>query len=382
MVAHIAAGGTTDFAPGVLQNEPAAYTDAGRANLEKRELFLKRPLLVGLSCDLPAPGDCLVFDDAGPSIIVVRGSDGIARGFLNMCTHRASRLLGNDGDGICERRTRFSCPFHGWTFDLQGALAGIPGRAGFEGLDVAARSLISVPVTEWHGMIFVRPTAESEPVDVAVHLDAFAVELMQLQLEQAVPIRRSRLSAPCNWKIALDTYCEGYHFGILHASTIGVTHYSNVAVFDDFGPHWRINFPDKAIKALVSLPDSQWPDVEYGGIHFIFPNTVLVVGASGPERTFVRMFRLFPGETAGEMSCRIAVYEVGETRDRLAAQNEFTQDDSESEVTQEDYRVAVDGYRNLLNAPAGFTVVYGRNEPALQSFHRHVAEAIGIVTPL
>jgi hypothetical protein len=88
------------------------------------------------------------------------------------------------------------------------------------------------------------------------------------------------------------------------------------------------------------------------------------------------MFRLFPGAVPGAMTCRIGVYEIGGAADeqRRAA---FSQDDADSEVTKEDYRIAAGEYRNMLHAPPGFRVVYGRNEPALQAVHRHIAAAIG-----
>jgi hypothetical protein len=243
-------------------------------------------------------------------------------------------------------------------------------------MDPLTRGLISVPVAEWNGMLFVRAEAGPPALDVTAFLGRFADELMYLELGAATSIRRSRLAAECNWKVALDTYAEGYHFATLHASSIGVSHFSNVAVFDEFGPHWRINFPDKSLRALVGVPEVQWPEVEYGGILFLFPNVVLVVGATGPGRTFVRMFRLFPGAAPGTMTCRIGVYEIGGEADaqRRAA---FSQDDAESEVTKEDYAIASGEYRNLLTAPPGFRVIYGRNEPALQAVHRHIAAAIG-----
>ncbi|MEQ1574227.1 MAG: aromatic ring-hydroxylating dioxygenase subunit alpha [Vicinamibacterales bacterium] len=378
MVAHVAAGGTTDFASGPLENDPAAYTDPARAELERREIFLKVPLVAGLSRAVPRPGDSLLFEEFGQSIVIVRGRDGVLRAFLNMCTHRGTKLVRAGADGTCERRGRMTCPFHAWTFELDGSLVGVPGRQGFEGIDMSRRNLIQVPVAEWNGIVFVRAAAGSDELDIPAYLGAFAPELAQLELADAAPIRSSSLAADCNWKCALDTYGEGYHFATLHASTIGVSHYGNVAVFDDFGPHWRINFPDRRVKALVGLPESEWPEADYGGVHFLFPNTVVVVGSGGPGGAFVRMFRIFPGQTPGTMSCRIEVYALRGVRADGDRAGEFAQDDAESDVTREDYRVAVDGYANLVSAPAGFTVVYGRNELALQSLHRHIARAIGV----
>ena len=376
MVAHIAAGGTTDLAPSPLENYPAAYTDPARGELERRELFLKRPLVAGLSQDVPRPGDSLLFEEVGQSIVIVRGKDGVLRGFLNMCMHRGSKLVCANPNGKCEPRGRLTCPFHAWSFDLDGTLAAVPGRQGFEGVDMSRRNLVPVPVAEWHGFIFVQAVG-NEPLDIPAYLGSFAPELAQLELAGAAPVTSSMLTAECNWKVALDTYAEGYHFATLHASTIGITHYSNVAVFDAFGPHWRINFPEKSIRALVGLPEAEWPEADYNGIHFLFPNTILVVGSVEPGKGFVRMFRVFPGPSQGIMTCRFAVYAPGGSQsDEYRAG--FAIDEAESEVTQEDYRIAVEGYANMVNAPADFKVVYGRNEIALQALHRSIAESIGM----
>jgi carnitine monooxygenase subunit len=374
MVAHIAAGGTTDFAPGPMENDPSVYTDPARAEAEKRELFLKLPLLVGLSQDVPNAGDFILFEDLAPSILVVRGNDGRLRGFRNMCTHRGAKLVSTSEDRACGHRGRITCPFHGWNFNLDGSLVGIPGRAGFEGIDLDRRNLIPVPIAEWNGLIFVSITG-NEPLEVEAFLGSFAPELAQIQLMEAVPLKSSKVMAESNWKCAIDTYAEGYHFGVLHASTIGTTHYSNVAVFDAFGPHWRINFPEKSMRSLVGRPESEWPEADYNGIHFLFPNTVLVVSFAGAGTGFVRIFRIFPGPTPASMTCRAAVYALGgAVSEEYRAQ--FANDNSEDVVTQEDYSVAISGYANLANAPAGFKVVYGRNEIAVQALHLHIAKAI------
>ena len=99
MVAHVAAGGTTDFAPGTMESDPAVYTDPVRAGRERRELFLQRPLVAGLSQDIPAPGDSMLFEDLGQEIVIVRGQDGIARGFLNMCMHRGTKIVHAEANG-------------------------------------------------------------------------------------------------------------------------------------------------------------------------------------------------------------------------------------------------------------------------------------------
>ncbi len=378
LVAHLAAGGTTDFAAAPMEHSVEWYTDPAWAAREVRELFLERPLMVGLSQELPGAGDRLVFEAVGRSVVVVRDESGVLRAFRNMCAHRGAKLVRPAAEGRGrESSSRITCPFHAWSYDLQGTLRSVPGAPAFEGLERRTRRLIPVPVAEWNGAIFVCLEGHG-PLECARFLGEFAPVIEQLELGQFKPVQSSALQARTNWKYALDTYGEGYHFGTLHASTIGVTHFPNVAVFDAFGPHWRLNFAARALAGLVGRPESAWPLAEYGGIHFLFPNTVLVVGGLEGEEAFVRAFRIFPGATPGEMSCQFAVYARGITPEAYRAR--FGVDDSRSEVTEEDYRIAVEAFANLAVAPAGSRLVFGRNEPAIQAFHRAVAEALGAPT--
>jgi phenylpropionate dioxygenase-like ring-hydroxylating dioxygenase large terminal subunit len=377
LVAHIAAGGSTDMAETPVANDARVYTDPDRLARERREIFLKMPLVAGLSQDIPHPGDILLFDELGYSVIVVRGLDGGVRAFLNMCPHRGTRLIEAQAPRATTRRMAIVCPFHAWCFDLEGSLAAMPGREGFSG--ISAPRLIPVPAAEAHGLLFVCLDLKRGPLTLAEHLGVFADELEQLELGRLEFLRSGSLEAACNWKLAIDTYCESYHFGVLHASTIGLTHLSNVAAFDGFGPHWRAHFAERSLSELAGVPESDWPPAEFDAVHFIFPNTILVVGSNQGEM-MVRMFRLFSGETPASTVCRIAVYAASQPSGREEAAPGFV-DEARNVVTEEDYGVVIGAQANLAVAPAGFRVTYGKNEPALQAFHCAVAEAIGVAPP-
>lgn len=370
MVAHAGAGGTTDRADGPMRRAASVYVDEGRFNAEVKALFTGRyPLVAGLSCDLPAPGDRMLFEDAGLPILIVRGMDGQVRAFLNVCPHRAARLVETEP---CPKGKLITCPFHAWSFDLTGRLVAQPGASAFDD----GPGLIPVPAAEWCGIIFVRPAPGETDIDVEGHLGAFAPELAQLELAGAEPVKAGVLTADANWKYALDTYGEGYHFGTLHASTIGQTHYTDVAVYDRFGPHHRVNFPDKGIAALIGRPEETWPETAYGGVHFLFPNTVFFVGAITPGKTFVQVFRLFP-DAVNRMHTRFAVYAPEGVQDQAhRAECEIAYDGTAAVVTTEDYRVASLATANLKAAPAGFEVVFGANEIALQNLHRAIDAAL------
>ena len=376
LMAHIEAGGSTDLAETPLENEAKVYTDPDRLALERREIFLKVPLIAGCSQDIPNPGDILLFDELGRSIIVLRGGDGHVRAFFNMCPHRGTRLI--DARGSCGKthRTVLTCPFHAWCFDLEGNLVAMPGRDGFSG--IALPRLTAVPAAEAHGLIFLSLDLSRDPLVVDEHLGSFADELEQLELASLAALRGSSLEAACNWKLAIDTYCESYHFGVLHSSTIGRTHLANVAAFDAFGRHWRAHFAEKSLARLIGVREADLPPPEFAAVHFIFPNTIIVAGSSGGGM-LVRMFRLFPGQTPDSTVCRIAVYGVQTPSAEDAAPGFI--DEARNVVTEEDYGIAIGAQANLAVAPAGFRVIYGRNEPGLQAFHRAVAEATSAPPP-
>ena len=170
--------------------------------------------MAGLSGDIPEPGDMLLFDAAGLAILIVRARSGELRAFLNMCMHRGARLVSD-----CRRRNLVTCPFHGWSFDLDGRLVGLPGAVSFEGVERADRGLIPVPVAEWAGLIFVKAHAGDEAIDAEAWLGELATVVAGLALADAVPIKHSRIDVEANWKFTLDTYGEGYHFAALHPTT-------------------------------------------------------------------------------------------------------------------------------------------------------------------
>ena len=167
-------------------------------------------------------------------------------------------------------------------------------------------------------------------------------------------------------------------FGFIVASTIGATHFNDIAVIDHLGRHHRIGFPDKGIAAIANTPEAEWPASDYGAVHYLFPNTVVFFGAVTPGVFFTQVFRLFP-DCVGKTRCQFAVYApFGVESDDHKAMCEMAYDATATVVQSEDYRVAAHAYANLLTAPSDHHVVLGANEAALQSVHKNIADAIGI----
>lgn len=378
LVAHIAAGGATDLAPSILRLPAHCYTDPVRWAAERQTLFEDLPLIACLARDIPLLGDRIVFEAAGHSVLILRGDGGQVRAFRNRCAHRAAQLM-RPGDGPDVRRgRRIVCPFHGWSYDLSGRLMNAPGRAGFDSQTLENCQLSPIAVAERDGVVFVRLRGD-EPLDLPGHLHDFAPVLATLELAAMTPVQTSRLEARTNWKIAIDTYAENYHFGVLHARSIGDAYISNVATFDGHGTHWVLTFAERALANLVGMSEREWPEARHAGTYFIFPNTILVAGDIGPDERFVRMFRIFPGETPGETVCLFSLHITGLSVESYHARFGAI-DDSKSDVTREDYDVAEGIWSNLASGGEEPDLIVGRNEPAVQAFHRAVLDAVGLPT--
>lgn len=375
MVAHLK-NGTSDFAESAMENDARTYTDEARFKREMEVLFSDTPIVAGLSGDLPEPGSTLLFEELDQSIIIIRNKEGQANAFLNMCTHRAAKLIEE-----CEKKARVTCPFHGWCFDLNGNLVNVPEAEAFTNIDPATRKLVRVPCTEWNGVIFVKPrpskSDSDHQIDMNAHLGEFAPELAQLELANAVPVKAGVLNADCNWKYALDTYGEGYHFPVLHKKTVSLLSATNTR-YEPFGRHHRIGFAPKRYRELIDQDESTWPLAEFAAVHYLFPNTILFIGAVTEGDIFIQIFRHFPDEV-GKMHTNFAVYAPGEiSSEEYRAEVVAGFDGTAFVVDTEDYWVARNGWERLKQAPPGFKVLYGANEIALQDQHRNIADAIGM----
>jgi phenylpropionate dioxygenase-like ring-hydroxylating dioxygenase large terminal subunit len=360
---------TTDLDVAPMRLDPRIYSDVDNFDKERQRIFRETPILAALTMEIPNPGDMLVFDALGPSIVITRDKEGQINAFLNMCSHRGAKLVTE-----CDSRTRMTCRFHGWTYDLQGKLIGLPGKEGFEGIDRETLSLVRIPVIEWKGLIFVRATPNGEPIDIADHLGPFADELAHLELDKAKPVNMSRLDCGANWKYTLDTYGESYHFATLHTTTIGALAFSNIMVYDNYGPHCRLGYPREEFMAYADRDESEWPETNYGGLYMIFPNVWINVNSMPNGGQFYGISRIFPGKT---VDCSFSLLNTYQPAHSVGAADYDDwlkmHDFLEYAISKEDYVVVETGQDNFQYAPPEYRNTLGRNEIALQHYHRYLA---------
>ena len=328
-----------------------------------RALMLASPQLVGYVSELAAPGAYCTKTVMGRSILLTRTADGSVRAFDNVCLHRQSQLATG-----CGTAKRFTCPYHAWTYDNTGKLVGLPGREGFPEVAVKSDGLSELPATEFAGFLWVALDPEAV-LDVAAHLGPLAEELESWGIGRWSPLGEKVLDVPINWKLAVDTFAENYHFATVHRDTFATIARSNCTVFDSYGPHHRLIFPLNAILELDNIPEEQWdPFHNMVVIYALFPNIVLSVTIANGE-----LFRIYPGNEPGRS---ITVHQNSTPLDlsdeSVATGAQAVFEYAHATVRDEDYRL-VEGLQANLQSGARDHLVFGRNEPGLQ--HRHITWA-------
>jgi phenylpropionate dioxygenase-like ring-hydroxylating dioxygenase large terminal subunit len=187
------------------------YADPEYFRLEVERVLRPSWQVVCHLSDIPSPGSWHTLEFIGESVIVIRGKDDRVRAFTNVCRHRGSRIL--DGSSGCTKK--LVCPYHAWTYELDGRLAGVPGKSRYPAFDTADHGLAPVEMEIWRGFIFVR----LKPGGPAVR------EMMAPYEERVAPYRFDELQAlgrvtlrprPVNWKNVADNYSDGLHIPIAH----------------------------------------------------------------------------------------------------------------------------------------------------------------------
>jgi phenylpropionate dioxygenase-like ring-hydroxylating dioxygenase large terminal subunit len=269
-----AEAGTTDMTPDLMRNPVEYYASKEQLEREVKVLFREFPLILGHSSDLPDPGSFLTNDDTGMPLLITRNEQGVVRAFLNVCRHRGARVE----DRPCGTSKTFSCPYHSWTYDNNGALRGFPGAKGFEGIDKGDFGLVEVPAFERFGMIFVRPSPQDTPLDIDAWLAPLTEQLGGLDMGSHVIFERWKLERKMNWRLALEGFQESYHFCHAHRDTACSNYLDNQSVYLQKYPHVRHSVPLPVIERLRDQKPEEWDYRPYFMTqNFIFPANFIQV---------------------------------------------------------------------------------------------------------
>jgi phenylpropionate dioxygenase-like ring-hydroxylating dioxygenase large terminal subunit len=210
--------GAIDFARFPWTISTDRYVSPEIAAVECEAIWMKTWQIAGRVDELPNPGDWKRHDVLDQSFIVVRGKDGMLRGFVNACRHRGNVLC----DTAKGRTPKFTCPYHLWTFDLDGSLFAVARPDLVGPIDKAGHGLHEVPVDTAFGFIFINPDTQAAPL--ADFLGSEVIErLSAYKLDEMTPVGLDvREELDCNWKVVIDAFSEGYHIIGVHPELLKV----------------------------------------------------------------------------------------------------------------------------------------------------------------
>lgn len=289
----------------------AAYTDAAFLAREARQVFARSWQLVCHDSDLPEPGDYATYDLLRDGAFVVRAEDGRLRAFLNVCRHRAARLVDGDGvSGYGKCADTIACPYHGWSYDFSGNLKAVPAERRFARIDWESHGLLPLDIELFGGFVFLRFTPGGP--SVASLMTPYADEIAAYRLGEMVPLgqpENERL--PVNWKTVVEDFRQEKEMTLAHpglARLFGGAYETDVAE----------GGVSRAVGRLRDKPAESWseglyqvllPEIAYlpaklqrsWRFYNLFPNTLLMLQPEqviavqvlplGPEETLIRSRR-------------------------------------------------------------------------------------------
>jgi len=359
-IAHNKAG-TVHLTESITTIPASNYFDPERWQREVDMIFKRVPLLLAMTAEIKEVNTYKAIDVVGMPVLISRGADGVARAFVNMCSHRGAQLV-DPGVGTARR---FACPYHNWTYNQEGDLVGVFKQDDFGQLDTSCLGLTQLPIAERAGLIWVTLSPDSK-----LDFDAFFAgydEMLEFCDFASMNHFGTRILAGPNWKISFDGYVDFYHLPILHKNTFGPD-MSPDALFHRVGPHQRVTGPRGNWAKLEGRPTSEWPEsVLTGGVWSVFPHGS-IAGFEIEGHKIYQVARVFPGATADESVTFLDFISTApKTEEFIAAANKqiaFL----ENVVRDEDYATGLKIQRTVKTG-AKKDLIFGRNEGGAQYVH-------------
>ena len=378
--------GTNVDAGGIMQTPTDTYTSEERFSEEWNKFFRDYPQIVGMTGDLAEPGTFFTREDFGIPLLATRDEKGKFRAFANVCAHRGV-VVENEKKG---KKTKFSCPFHGWTYDNSGKLIGFPKPDHFGDIDKTCYGLTELPCMEQYGFLWVHPNPKGE-IDLN---NLFGSKLMEefetWGFQNLILTNEEEYETEMNWKLAIDTFGETYHFPTLHRNTLFNNFHGNVQMFDTFERNARLTLCLREIDNMKKDPEENW-HICRGAfpVYFLFPNTILNVSDTG-----IILVREYPLDMSPHRSVsKVSFYFWPKVIDYLK-ENKIVLDKTEGKPLQdgvdgnpylgfgaiirdEDYVVAAASHKGLKSGAIDY-LTFGKNELALHHYHNTYREALDL----
>jgi choline monooxygenase len=342
------------------------YDDPAVLRLEQERIFARSWQYAGRAELVAEPGSFFTCSAGRVPVVVVRDSEGALRGFVNVCRHRGHLVA--EGEG---RRETLQCPYHAWTYHLDGSLRAAPRSEREPDFDASAFSLLPVSVETWGPLVFVNPDAGAAPLATALGELPKLVRESGLELERLRFRERAQWEIQANWKIVIENYLECYHCPVAHPG------FSKVI---DVDPDAYLLRADGLVSSQYGTPresalrdDGRAPydprgEVERAQYHLLWPNFTLNIEA-GPGNMSVDLTRpAGPDLTVGFTEY---FFYDGVADEAARAMMEFA-----AQVAREDAGLVESVQRGLASGmvPRGRLLL--SSEHLIQHFQRLVADAL------
>ena len=264
--------------------DSSVYTDPARFELERQKVLNRSWQIVCRAEEIKSTGDHLVWEGHGETIVVTRRRDGGISAFHNVCQHRGARIVPESGQGA----RRFTCRWHGWSYDLEGTVVGVPDREDFTESQLAGLCAPSIEVAEWGGWVWVvlagpgvaPPLTDWIGPEIVDDLGVFKMEDMVLHDKMTWEL-------DANWKVVIDGFNENYHAAHLHSITKQDVIDGRQGTFFTFGRNGMMVMPFKGVlPRLLETRDHQGLAICH---YTIFPTAVF---NNNPNH--IQLFRAVP----------------------------------------------------------------------------------------
>lgn len=313
------------------------------------------------SIAIDKPGDYIAREAAGTPLIVVRAKDGQVRAFKNACRHRGTQLVSGAG---CAKT--FVCPYHGWTYGLDGALRGVPHAKGFPCLDKNTHGLAELTTFERNGLVFVLQKPPNSNTGSAL---AMLEGIPDVLSPDQIIFAQSEGTIEANWKLFLESFLEGYHIKSAHAETFFPFGYDNLNVIEFCGLHSRVTFPFQRIeKWRETPPEKRNISDKVTFVNHLFPNIILA------ELSHHRTLAIL--EPVNTAQTRMTAFHITKSTDNLdqEAVLETAKRDLAfvNQTGQQEDIAMVSGIQRSLHSGANDYFTFGHFEPAIVHFHKQL----------
>jgi len=357
LIANVKAG-TGSRADSIMEVDTATYNDPVLYEKEMRAIFDTLPFIAGMSSDLSKPGDFININEFGTPILVMRNRAGVVKAFVNSCRHRGSALVFEER-GHC---AGFSCPYHGWSYNLDGKLLGVAQASDFGEVDKSQYGLIEIQAEERHGIIFVA-TRPGATFDLDDYLgQEMQEELAQWNIAELQHAKTGAIPLDGNWKLTLEAFLEVYHFDVTHKNNLAIVAYGDATEIRTLGKHVFFAIPMKSIMELEAIPEEEWvPEKHIMFGYTLYPGTLMNI-----TPVIMAFYAMYP-VALHKSGVRHSIYARLDMSDPAnRALGEQTWESSNGIVQREDYPFGITSPQKGIYREAVPKFLFGRNELGLQ----------------